>query len=544
MDASKSRSVQMNINRNRSASNVQPMSQTASDLLRAVESGQVLKKGSRGAAVKDLQRLLNQAGASPTLTTDGQFGPGTERALKSFQSKQGLSADGKFGRQTLAALQKALEGASTNNTTNPTTNSGFGTSTSRPGSSSRLGNNLRRAVDGGQILRNGSSGAAVKDLQMMLNRAGASPALTADGKFGPGTERALKSFQSKHGLSVDGKFGRQTFATLEQVLSGNTTTNGGTTNNTGGTTTNTGGTTNNTPVDNTTTPGSVPAGLGQSIENALHFGGSIKRGSGGESVEELQKLLNAAGASPQLSTDGKFGPGTERGIRQFQEKHGLVADGKFGAKTWAKMKSVLGVKVEAPKNTGLDHVPGSAQRDSVYTDHERDFQRAGMNLSRTQQSSMASFKRNWANNRHRYESVSRQTGIPAELIAAIHWREASGRFDRYLHQGDPLGRPAVHVPRNIPVFHNWEKAAVHALNMKKSIRNRYALSADSQDVAAMLAYAERYNGLGYHNKGRISPYVYAGTTVYKGGKYVRDGVYDPNHKDQQLGVLAMLKAIS
>ena len=55
----------MNINRNRSASNVQPMSQTASDLLRAVESGQVLKKGSRGAAVKDLQRLLNQAGASP-----------------------------------------------------------------------------------------------------------------------------------------------------------------------------------------------------------------------------------------------------------------------------------------------------------------------------------------------------------------------------------------------------------------------------------------------------------------------------------------------
>jgi len=151
----------------------------------------------------------------------------------------------------------------------------------------------------------------------------------------------------------------------------------------------------------------------------------------------------------------------------------------------------------------------------------------------------------WANNRSRYENVAAQVDLPAELIAALHFRESSGNFNTYLHQGDPLGRPAVNHPRNIPVFHNWEDAAVHALSNrhKSNIQDDLDITQDTEDMAALGSYAEYYNGLGYHNRGRVSPYVYSGTDHYKGGKYVRDGVFDSNAVDRQLGVLAMVQVL-
>ena len=60
----------------------------------------------------------------------------------------------------------------------------------------------------------------------------------------------------------------------------------------------------------------------------------------------------------------------------------------------------------------------------------------------------------------------------------------------------------------------------------------------------MADFAERYNGLGYRNKGLPSPYVWAGTDKYTSGKYVADGVFDPNYVDQQLGVMLMIKSIA
>ncbi|MFT4624243.1 MAG: lysozyme family protein/peptidoglycan hydrolase-like protein with peptidoglycan-binding domain [Myxococcota bacterium] len=153
------------------------------------------------------------------------------------------------------------------------------------------------------------------------------------------------------------------------------------------------------------------------------------------------------------------------------------------------------------------------------------------------------FQEHWAANQGRYEGVAAQTGIPAELVAAIHWREGSGNFGTYLHQGDPLGVAAVNWPTDIPVFHNWEKAAVHALQMKDSIRRDLGLNENSTDVAAMATFAEYYNGLGYHNRGADSAYAYSGTDQYESGKYVADGVYDPNTVDRQVGVRALMDAI-
>jgi hypothetical protein len=56
----------------------------------------------------------------------------------------------------------------------------------------------------------------------------------------------------------------------------------------------------------------------------------------------------------------------------------------------------------------------------------------------------------------------------------------------------------------------------------------------------MLTNLERFNGVGYANKGVPSAYVWSGTDQYKSGKYVADGVYDPNKVDAQLGVAGLI----
>mgnify|MGYP001604556444 CR=1 FL=1 len=59
----------------------------------------VLRIGSRGAAVRRLQRALG-------IADDGQFGPTTRAAVIAFQSRRGMVADGIVGAETWAALNK------------------------------------------------------------------------------------------------------------------------------------------------------------------------------------------------------------------------------------------------------------------------------------------------------------------------------------------------------------------------------------------------------------------------------------------------------
>jgi putative chitinase len=58
---------------------------------------QVLRKGSKGDLVKKLQAALG-------IGADGDFGQGTENALKKWQDRNGLTADGVAGPKTLAKL--------------------------------------------------------------------------------------------------------------------------------------------------------------------------------------------------------------------------------------------------------------------------------------------------------------------------------------------------------------------------------------------------------------------------------------------------------
>lgn len=142
-------------------------------------------------------------------------------------------------------------------------------------------------------------------------------------------------------------------------------------------------------------------------------------------------------------------------------------------------------------------------------------------------------------NRARYEKVSKQTGVPWDVIAVIHYRESSGSFAGVLHNGEKIigtGKKTTLVPKGRGPFSTWEDAAVDAL------MNCHPFAGKNKDwsIAGTLDILERYNGLGYRNKGLPSPYLWAGTDQYLKGKYVADGVYDPNHVDQQLGVAAIL----
>lgn len=67
-----------------------------------------LKKKMEGQAVKELQQNLNKI-MNLNLKVDGKFGNKTEEAVKKFQKKYGLRADGLFGKQSNAKMTELLK---------------------------------------------------------------------------------------------------------------------------------------------------------------------------------------------------------------------------------------------------------------------------------------------------------------------------------------------------------------------------------------------------------------------------------------------------
>lgn len=159
-------------------------------------------------------------------------------------------------------------------------------------------------------------------------------------------------------------------------------------------------------------------------------------------------------------------------------------------------------------------------------------------------------------NKARYDKVAQATGIPGMLICALHYREGFD-FNRYLHNGERLGKPTTYVPAGILFKEgDWEKAAIHALGGDvvdehgkpsfktfQNLRQQLGLNANSTDMGAMMAFAESYNGLGYRSHGVRSCYVYAGTNLNQAGRYVADHKFDPKSVDQRLGAAAIMMGI-
>lgn len=139
-----------------------------------------------------------------------------------------------------------------------------------------------------------------------------------------------------------------------------------------------------------------------------------------------------------------------------------------------------------------------------------------------------------------YKAVEAKTGIPAAFIGALHMRECDNNMRGCLHNGELIigtGRKTRLVPRGRGPFDSWEVAALDALSIEGFV------GMEDKSSGALCEAAERFNGLGYRNKGRPSPYVWAGSQFYSSGKYVRDGVYSAAAVDPQLGVAPVMKRV-
>lgn len=139
----------------------------------------------------------------------------------------------------------------------------------------------------------------------------------------------------------------------------------------------------------------------------------------------------------------------------------------------------------------------------------------------------------------RYKAVEARTGVPWFFIACAHQRESSQDFSTSLAQGDPWNEVSKHVPAGRGPFSSWEAAAYDALVNCAP----YAAKNTDWSAGGTMTMLERYNGLGYANKGIPSPYVWSGTDQYVKGKYVADGVFNPNTVDKQLGCAGIILAL-
>ncbi len=144
----------------------------------------------------------------------------------------------------------------------------------------------------------------------------------------------------------------------------------------------------------------------------------------------------------------------------------------------------------------------------------------------------------------RYLAVQKKTGVPKEFIALVHYRESDCNFKTYLGNGDPLNRRTVHVPHNRGPFKTWEEGAIDALTLE------HLIGQTVWRIEQLGYFWEDYNGWGYRdyhgmnienpNCDNLSPYLWGGSNWYKKGKYVRDGKFDPNMVDPQIGCMVLL----
>lgn len=135
------------------------------------------------------------------------------------------------------------------------------------------------------------------------------------------------------------------------------------------------------------------------------------------------------------------------------------------------------------------------------------------------------------------------TGVPWFVIGVIHNMEGSLNFKTHLHNGDPLAARTVQVPKGRPMAgtppFRWEDSAVDALQFDKMT------SLKNWTLPTTLFKLEGFNGFGYR-KGHpevLTPYLWSFSNHYTKGKFVKDGVFDPNATSAQCGEAAILQVL-
>lgn len=151
-------------------------------------SNPTLKEGSNNIYVKQLQNKLGILGYYNG-PIDGIMGYNTDKAVRAFQTANNLKSDGYVGPLTWLSIENALTS----------------TPTDYPQTTNRF------------VLKNGSRGEAVVQLQNKLNELGYYNYI-ADGYFGNYTETAVRNLQKNYGLIVDGIYGPKTAKVLDHEL--------------------------------------------------------------------------------------------------------------------------------------------------------------------------------------------------------------------------------------------------------------------------------------------------------------------------------------
>ena len=261
--------------------------------------GSPLRQGDSGTAVFTLQRQLNRIAKDypffGKLTVDGVFGPRMASTVKTFQRQFNLTADGVVGRQTwykisyiYVSVKDLAELTSEGETSSGTLSDGSW---------------------GGTALRTGSTGSAVEQVQFWLNTLAqyesALPSLSVDGRYGAATASAVRAFQRRYGLTVDGVVGRETWNAIYNEFRSIQSDNG--------------------------TPNAYP-------------GTALREGASGQNVRLVQFWLKIAhtvySRLNDLTVDGKFGAATTAAVKRFQTYFGLTSDGVVGRTTWNKLYEV------------------------------------------------------------------------------------------------------------------------------------------------------------------------------------------------------------
>ena len=148
-------------------------------------------------------------------------------------------------------------------------------------------------------------------------------------------------------------------------------------------------------------------------------------------------------------------------------------------------------------------------------------------------------------NKSIYQKIEATTNVRWWFIGLCHDRESGFDLNTYLGNGQPLNRVTTIVPKGRGPFlgpNAFVDGAVDALRLEGFV------GATDWSIARALFRLEGFNGYGYHPRGVNSPYLWSGSTVYgppeaKAGKFVADGVFDPNKVDPQLGVAVILKEL-
>ena len=271
-------------------------------------------------AVRALQKRLKELGYYSG-SVDGDFGKGTESAVKAFQRANGLTADGKAGQKTLEKLnsRSAISWKQAHATPTPKVTAKPTkkvTATPRPTATPNLSKEY--------YLQTGSSGAKVKTLQNRLIQLGYLGG-RATGEYDDATRRAVMAFQKRtKGLYDDGVAGPETLRILYS--------------------------------DSARRASSVAASTGETLET----------GSEGSEVRALQARLKELGYY-KGSVDGSYGESTRAAVTAFQRNNGLTADGRAGSATLNAIYSQTALGAGASRSAEDEMVPvksGKTGRDT------------------------------------------------------------------------------------------------------------------------------------------------------------------------------------